>query len=109
MRRALPLLLVIAACAEPPPAALQGTWTSERDASAEVSFDGNTVTVRIEADGALRQTVYEQRAETRDEGRYLLSWTSPDGEELQIEAEVEGDRLRLVLEGQEFRLRRKPR
>jgi len=108
MRRAPALLLLIAACAEPPPPELQGTWASERDASAEVSFDGTTVTVGIRIEGTVRRTVYEQRTEEQGEGRYLLRWTSSDGEELRLEAEVDGDRLRLVLDGEEFRLRRRP-
>jgi hypothetical protein len=101
VRRAVLLLSLTAACGREG-AELDGTWVSERDATAEVTIDGERAISRI---GDL-STVYRQEVERRGD-RYLLFWTDAKGDELQVEARRDGDRLLLAYGGQEFTLRRK--
>jgi hypothetical protein len=100
-RRAAAALLLLAACGAPG-SDLAGTWESERDAASQVAFDGETVTMRRKG---LKPTVYRQSVE-RTSGGYLLRWTKEDGETLRVEARLEGERLLLSYDGQEFALRR---
>lgn len=101
MRRVLIPLALAAACGGGA-SELDGTWTSERDASAQVTFDGDTVTMtRAE----MKPMVYRQHVE-RTAGGYVLRWTKEDGETLRVEARLDGDRLVLAYDGQEFVLRR---
>ena len=96
--------VLLAACGGSAPE-LDGAWESERDATARVSIDGNEVTMSV---AGLKPTVYRQRVE-RTAGGYGLRWTKEDGEELRVEARLDGGRLFLVFEGQEFVLRRAAR
>lgn len=102
MRRVL-ILLPLAACGGASARELDGTWTSERDETAQVTFDGETVTMSKKD---LAPTVYRQRAERTANG-YLLRWTTGEGEELRVDARLDGDKLLLTLDRQEFVLRRK--
>ncbi len=101
MRRILILLPLLAACGGTAPE-LDGVWESERDAAARVTIRGETVTMSVPG---LKPTVYDQRVERAADG-YLLRWTKEDGETLRVEARLDGERLLLALEGQEFVLRR---
>ncbi len=101
MRRILILLPFLAACGASAPE-LDGTWESERDATAQVTIDGETVTMTMQG---MKPTVYRQRVERTASG-YLLLWTKEDGEMLRVEARLDGERILLALEGQEFALRR---
>jgi hypothetical protein len=101
MRRAC-LVLALTACGRAGQE-LDGVWVSERDATAEVTIDGATATTRV---GDLGPSVYRQVIERRGD-RYLLFWTDAKGDELQVEARRDGDRLLLAYGGQEFTLRRK--
>jgi hypothetical protein len=100
VRRALPLLLFLTACGGPP---INGVWVTEGNGSAEVTIAGETATMSLAGVGT---TVYRQTVESRGDG-YLLRWTAEDGEELKVDARLDGERLLLVLDGQEFALRRK--
>lgn len=102
MRRVL-ILLPLTACGGASGHELDGTWTSERDATAQVTFDGETVTMSMKG---LDPTVYRQRAERTGTG-YRLRWTTAEGEEMRVDARLDGERLLLAFEGQEFALRRK--
>lgn len=104
MRRVL-ILLPLAACGGASARELDGTWTSDRDATAQVTFDGETVTMSMKG---LAPTAYRQRAERTASG-YLLRWTTAEGEELRVDARLDGERLLLALDGQEFVLRRNAR
>lgn len=101
MRRIL-ILPLLAACGASAPE-LDGTWESERAATAQVTIDGETVTMTMQG---LKPTVYRQRVERAASG-YVLLWTKEDGEVLRVEARLDGDRLLLALEGEEFALRRR--
>jgi hypothetical protein len=94
-------LALLAACGSGTPE-LDGTWASDREATAEVTIAADRVTMTVPG---LKPTVYGQRAERTANG-YLLRWTKEDGETLRVEARLEGDRLLLSFEGQEFALRR---
>lgn len=104
MRRFLALVLLLAACGGSAPE-LDGAWESERDATARVAIDGDEVTMNMTG---LKPTVYRQQVERTADG-YRLRWTKEDGEELRVEARLDGERLFLVFEGQEFVLRRAAR
>jgi hypothetical protein len=95
--------LTLAACGDAGVPELDGTWTSERDATAQVRIDGEEVTMTVQG---LKPTLYEQAVERTAAG-YLLRWTKEDGETLRVEARLDGDRLLLTLEGEEFVLRRR--
>ncbi len=103
VRPTLPFVL-LAACGGSAPE-LDGTWESERDASARIAIDGDKVTMNV---AGLNPTVYRQRVERTAEG-YRLRWTKEGGEELHVEARLDADRLLLAFEGQDFVLRRTAR
>lgn len=100
--RRVPVTLLLSACGGTAPE-LDGVWESDRAAAAQVTIDGETVTMTVPG---LKPTVYRQEIDRTATG-YLLRWTKEDGEVLRVEARLDGDRLLLALDGQEFALRRK--
>jgi hypothetical protein len=102
VRRTL-ILPLLAACGGGAPE-LDGTWESERTSGVKVTIGGERVTMTVPG---LKPTSYEQEVERTSTG-YVLGWRKQDGEVLRVEARLEGDRLLLAFEGQEFALRRAP-
>ena len=101
MRRIVATCLFLVACGGAA-SELDGTWESERTSGAKVTIAGDRVTMTVPG---LEPASYAQAAERTATG-YRLRWRKEDGEMLRIEARLDGDRLLLAFDGQEFALRR---